>query len=172
KFALKAQQSGVDAVVAEGFEAGGHNGREETTSMSLIPMVKSALEIPLIAAGGIATGRGMLAAMVLGADGVQIGSRFVASEEASAHQNFKELVVASKEGDTKLTLKELTPVRLLKNKFYQDIEALYSQGASKESLITLLGRARAKKGMYEGDLEEGELEIGQISGLIDSIKPT
>jgi len=172
KFALKAQQSGVDAVVAEGFEAGGHNGREETTSMSLIPMVKSALEIPLIAAGGIATGRGMLAAMVLGADGVQIGSRFVASEEASAHQNFKELVVASKEGDTKLTLKELTPVRLLKNKFYQDIEALYSQGASKESLITLLGRARAKKGMFEGDLEEGELEIGQISGLIDSIKPT
>lgn len=172
KFALKAQQSGVDAVVAEGFEAGGHNGREETTSMSLIPMVRSALEIPLIAAGGIATGRGMLAAMVLGADGVQIGSRFVASEEASAHQNFKELVVASKEGDTKLTLKELTPVRLLKNKFYQDIEALYSHGASKESLITLLGRARAKKGMFEGDLEEGELEIGQISGLIDSIKPT
>lgn len=172
KFALKAQQSGVDAVVAEGFEAGGHNGREETTSMSLIPMVRSALEIPLIAAGGIATGRGMLAAMVLGADGVQIGSRFVASEEASVHQNFKELVVTSKEGDTKLTLKELTPVRLLKNKFYQDIEALYSQGASKESLIALLGRARAKKGMFEGDLEEGELEIGQISGLIDAIKPT
>lgn len=172
KFALKAQQSGVDAVVAEGFEAGGHNGREETTTMSLIPMVNSVLEIPLIAAGGIATGKGMLAAMVLGAEGVQIGSRFVASEEASVHQNFKELVVASKEGDTKLTLKELTPVRLLKNKFYRDIENLYSQGASKESLKAHLGKARAKKGMFEGDLEEGELEIGQISGLIHSIKPT
>lgn len=172
KFALKAQQSGVDAVVAEGFEAGGHNGREETTTMSLIPMVNSVLEIPLIAAGGIATGKGMLAAMVLGADGVQIGSRFVTSEEASVHHNFKEMVVASKEGDTKLTLKELTPVRLLKNKFYRDIENLYSQGASKESLKALLGRARAKKGMFEGDLEEGELEIGQISGLINSIKPT
>lgn len=172
KFALKAQQSGVDAVVAEGFEAGGHNGREETTTMSLIPMVREALDIPLIAAGGIATGGGMLAAMTLGADGVQIGSRFVASYEASAHQNFKQMIIASKEGDTKLTLKELTPVRLLKNKFYQDIEALYSQGASKEALARLLGRARAKKGMFEGDLEEGELEIGQISGLINAIKPT
>jgi enoyl-[acyl-carrier protein] reductase II len=172
KFALKAQQSGVDAVVAEGFEAGGHNGREESTTMSLIPMVSSAIDIPLIAAGGIATGRGMLAAMVLGAQGVQIGSRFVASEEASVHQNFKEMVVASKEGDTKLTLKELTPVRLLKNKFFHEIEDLYNQGASREALAEHLGRARAKKGMFEGDLEEGELEIGQISGLINSIKPT
>src|SRR5690606_15469459 len=153
KFALKAQQSGVDAVVAEGFEAGGHNGREETTTMSLIPMVRRVLDIPLIAAGGIATGRAMLAAIVLGAEGVQIGSRFVASDEASAHQNFKEMVVASKEGDTKLTLKELTPVRLLKNKFFHEIEDLYSQGASKEVLATHLGRGRAKKGMFEGDLE-------------------
>lgn len=172
KFAIKAKESGVDAVVAEGFEAGGHNGREETTTMSLIPMVSAAIDIPLIAAGGIATGRGMLAAMVLGAEGVQIGSRFVASEEASVHQNFKDMVVASKEGDTKLTLKELTPVRLLKNKFFSEIEDLYSQGASKETLKEHLGRARAKKGMFEGDLEQGELEIGQISGLINSIKPT
>lgn len=172
KFALKAQQSGVDAIVAEGFEAGGHNGREETTTMSLIPMVRSALNCPLIAAGGIATGRGMLAAMTLGADGVQIGSRFVASDEASAHHNFKEKVVASKEGDTKLTLKVLTPVRLLKNKFFYEIEDLYHQGVSKEVLAAHLGRARAKKGMFEGDLDEGELEIGQISGLINSIKPT
>jgi len=172
RFALKAQQSGVDAIVAEGFEAGGHNGREETTTMSLIPMVSTAIDIPLIAAGGIATGQGMLAAMVLGAEGVQIGSRFVASEEASVHQNFKEMVVASKEGDTKLTLKELTPVRLLKNKFFHEIEALYSQGVSKEDLADHLGRARAKKGMFEGDIDEGELEIGQISGLINSIKPT
>lgn len=171
KFALKAQQSGVDVVVAEGFEAGGHNGREETTTMSLIPMVRRVLDIPLIAAGGIATGRAMLAAIVLGAEGVQIGSRFVASDEASAHQNFKEMVVASKEGDTKLTLKELTPVRLLKNKFFHEIEDLYSQGASKEVLATHLGRGRAKKGMFEGDLEQGELEIGQISGLINAIKP-
>jgi|SRR5690606_16979301 len=172
KFAIKAKESGVDAVVAEGFEAGGHNGREETTTMSLIPMVSAAIDIPLIAAGGIATGRGMLAAMVLGAEGVQIGSRFVASEEASVHQNFKDMVVASKEGDTKLTLKELTPVRLLKNKFFSEIEDLYSQGASRETLKEHLGRARAKKGMFEGDLEQGELEIGQISGLINSIKPT
>lgn len=171
KYALKAQQSGVDAVVAEGFEAGGHNGREETTTMSLIPMVRRVLDIPLIAAGGIATGRAMLAAIVLGAEGVQIGSRFVASDEASAHQNFKEMVVASKEGDTKLTLKELTPVRLLKNKFFHEIEDLYSQGASKEVLAAHLGRGRAKKGMFEGDLEQGELEIGQISGLINAIKP-
>jgi enoyl-[acyl-carrier protein] reductase II len=170
-FALKAQEAGVDAVVAEGFEAGGHNGREETTTLTLIPMVKEKISIPLIAAGGIATGRGMLAAMVLGADGVQMGSRFVASEESSAHNNFKNTVVASKEGDTQLTLKELAPVRLLKNKFYQEVQELYAQGATKEELIQLLGRARAKRGMFEGDLEEGELEIGQISGLIHDIQP-
>ncbi|WBL23440.1 NAD(P)H-dependent flavin oxidoreductase [Zunongwangia sp. HRR-M8] len=171
KFALKSQEAGVDAIVAEGFEAGGHNGRDETTTFTLIPMVKEKIEIPLIAAGGIATGRGMLAAMVLGADAVQIGSRFVASEEASSHINFKEMVVEAQEGDTKLTLKELAPVRLLKNKFFQDIETLYAEHASKEDLKQLLGRARAKKGMFEGDLEEGELEIGQISGLINNIKP-
>ncbi|WP_373058987.1 NAD(P)H-dependent flavin oxidoreductase [Zunongwangia sp. H14] len=171
KFALKSQEAGVDAVVAEGFEAGGHNGRDETTTFTLIPMVREKLEIPLIAAGGIATGRGMLAAMVLGADAVQIGSRFVASNEASSHQKFKELVVNSQEGDTVLTLKELAPVRLLKNKFYQDIQELYLQNPQKEDLIKLLGRARAKRGMFEGDLEEGELEIGQISGLIHDIKP-
>ncbi len=171
KFALKAQEAGVDAVVAEGFEAGGHNGREETTTFTLIPMVKQQLKIPLIAAGGIATGRGMLAAMVLGADGVQIGSRFVASEEASSHINFKQAVVDAKEGDTQLTLKELAPVRLIKNKFYQEVQALYQKGPTVEELKTLLGRARAKRGMFEGDLEEGELEIGQISGLIDEIKP-
>jgi len=170
-FALKAQEAGVDAVVAEGFEAGGHNGREETTTLTLIPMVKEKISIPLIAAGGIATGRGMLAAMVLGADGVQMGSRFVASVESSAHDNFKNTVVASKEGDTQLTLKELAPVRLLKNKFYQEVQELYAQGATKEELIQLLGRARAKRGMFEGDLEEGELEIGQISGLIHDIQP-
>ncbi|MDT0643538.1 nitronate monooxygenase [Zunongwangia sp. F363] len=171
KFALKSQEAGVDAVVAEGFEAGGHNGRDETTTFTLIPLVKEKLEIPLIAAGGIATGRGMLAAMVLGADAVQIGSRFVASNEASSHQKFKELVVNSQEGDTVLTLKELAPVRLLKNKFYQDIQQLYRKNPQKEELIKLLGRARAKRGMFEGDLEEGELEIGQISGLIHEIKP-
>ncbi|WBL24615.1 NAD(P)H-dependent flavin oxidoreductase [Zunongwangia sp. HGR-M22] len=171
KFALKSQEAGVDAIVAEGFEAGGHNGRDETTTFTLIPMVKEKIEIPLIAAGGIATGRGMLAAMVLGADAVQIGSRFVASKEASSHINFKEMVVEAQEGDTKLTLKELAPVRLLKNKFFQDIETLYAEHASKEDLKQLLGRARAKKGMFEGDLEEGELEIGQISGLINTIKP-
>ncbi|UNY98847.1 nitronate monooxygenase [Zhouia spongiae] len=171
KFALKAQEAGVDAVVAEGFEAGGHNGREETTTFTLIPMVKEQVKIPLIAAGGIATGRGMLAAMVLGADAVQVGSRFVASEEASSHMKFKEQVVAAKEGDTKLTLKELAPVRMLKNKFYQDVEALYQTGPSVEELKELLGRARAKRGMFEGDLDEGELEIGQISGLIHDIKP-
>ena len=171
KFALKAQEAGVDAVVAEGFEAGGHNGREETTTFTLIPMVKQQLKIPLIAAGGIATGRGMLAAMVLGADGVQIGSRFVASEEASSHINFKQAVVDAKEGDTQLTLKELAPVRLIKNKFYQEVQALYQKGPTVEELKTLLGRARAKRGMFEGDLEEGELDIGQISGLIDEIKP-
>ena len=171
KFALKAQEAGVDAVVAEGFEAGGHNGRDETTTLTLIPMVKEKIDIPLIAAGGIATGRGMLAAMVLGADAVQIGSRFVASPEASSHQNFKEMVVKAQEGDTKLTLKELAPVRLLKNKFFEDVQKLYTENPSKEQLIELLGRARAKKGMFEGDLEEGELEIGQISGLIHEIKP-
>ena len=171
KFALKSQEAGVDAVVAEGFEAGGHNGRDETTTFTLIPMVREKLEIPLIAAGGIATGRGMLAAMVLGADAVQIGSRFVASEEASSHIKFKEMVVNAQEGDTKLTLKELAPVRLLKNKFFEDIETLYQKSPSKEELQQLLGRARAKKGMFEGDLIEGELEIGQISGLIKTIKP-
>ncbi len=171
KFAVKAQEAGVDAVVAEGFEAGGHNGREETTTFTLIPMVKENISIPLIAAGGIGNGRGMLAAMVLGADGVQVGSRFVASEESSAHRNFKEMVVKANEGDTSLTLKELAPVRLLKNKFYQDLMELYKKNPTKEELIALLGRARAKKGMFEGDMEEGELEIGQISGLIHDIKP-
>lgn len=171
KFALKAQEAGVDAVVAEGFEAGGHNGRDETTTFTLIPMVREQLELPLIAAGGIATGKGMLAAMVLGADGVQVGSRFVASEESSAHQNFKKMVVDAKEGDTVLTLKELAPVRMLKNKFFEDVMRLYSTNPTKEQLIELLGRARAKKGMFEGDLVEGELEIGQIAGLIHDIKP-
>jgi enoyl-[acyl-carrier protein] reductase II len=168
-FALKAQEAGVDAIVAEGFEAGGHIGREETTTLTLIPMVKEKIKIPLIAAGGIATGRGMLAAMVLGADGVQMGSRFAASIESSAHTDFKESIVSSKEGDTQLTLKELAPVRLIKNKFYNDVQDLYAKGASKEDLIQLLGRARAKRGMFEGDLVEGELEIGQISGLINDI---
>lgn len=171
KFALKAQEAGVDAVVAEGFEAGGHNGREETTTLTLIPMVKEHIQIPLIAAGGIATGRAMLAAMVLGADGVQVGSRFVASEESSAHSAFKHLVVNTKEGDTQLTLKELTPVRLIKNKFYNDVQELYKKSPTPEQLKKLLGRARAKKGMFEGDLEEGELEIGQVAGLINNIKP-
>lgn len=171
KFALKAQEAGVDAIVAEGFEAGGHNGREETTTFTLIPMVKERLNIPLIAAGGIATGKGMLAAMVLGADGVQVGSRFVASEESSAHQAFKQVVVNAKEGDTQLTLKELAPVRLIKNKFFNEVQELYKKGPSVEELKTLLGRARAKRGMFEGDLEDGELEIGQIAGLIHDIKP-
>lgn len=171
KFALKAQEAGVDAVVAEGFEAGGHNGREETTTFTLIPMVKKQLSIPLIAAGGIATGKGMLAAMTLGADGVQLGSRFAASQESSAHQLFKEAIVAAKEGDTVLTLKELAPVRLIKNAFYDKVAALYQTAPTVEELKMLLGRARAKKGMFEGDMEEGELEIGQISGLIDTILP-
>jgi len=170
KFALKAQEAGVDAVVAEGFEAGGHNGREETTTFTLIPMVKEQINIPLIAAGGIASGRGMLAAMVLGADGVQMGSRFAASFESSAHDNFKKTIIETKEGDTQLTLKELAPVRLIKNKFYNDIQELYSTCPSVEDLKALLGRARAKKGMFEGDLVEGELEIGQIAGLIHNIK--
>ncbi|MGB5463411.1 MAG: nitronate monooxygenase [Aureibaculum sp.] len=171
KFALKAQESGVDAVVAEGFEAGGHNGRDETTTFTLIPMVKEKISLPLIAAGGIASGRGMLAAMILGADGVQIGSRFVASEEASSHIKFKQKVVEAQEGDTQLTLKELAPVRLLKNKFYYEVEELYKQNPTVEQLKELLGRARAKKGMFEGDLDDGELEIGQVAVLIHDIKP-
>ena len=171
KFALKAQEAGVDAVVAEGFEAGGHNGRDETTTLTLIPMVKEQITIPLIAAGGIATGKGMLATMVLGADGVQVGSRFVASEESSSHRAFKQLVVDTKESDTQLTLKEIAPVRLIKNKFYNEIQELYKTSPSPEQLKELLGRARAKQGMFEGDLENGELEIGQIAGLIHDIKP-
>jgi len=171
KFALKAQEAGVDAIVAEGFEAGGHNGRDETTTLCLIPMVKEAITIPLIAAGGIGTGRGMLAAMNLGADAVQIGSRFVASNESSAHEKFKNTVVEAKEGDTILTLKEITPVRLVKNAFYNQVSQAYQNCKSIDDLKILLGRGRAKKGMFEGDLIEGELEIGQISGLIHEIKP-
>lgn len=171
KFALKAQEAGVDAVVAEGFEAGGHNGREETTTLTLIPMVREQISIPLIAAGGIATGRGMLAAMILGADGVQMGSRFAASTESSAHDEFKRTIVETGEGDTQLTLKELAPVRLIKNKFYYDVQELYTKCPSKEDLENLLGKRRAKRGMFEGDLIEGELEIGQIAGLIHDILP-
>lgn len=171
KFALKAQEAGVDAVVAEGFEAGGHNGREESTTLTLIPMVKEQLQIPLIAAGGIATGRAMLATMVLGADGVQVGSRFVASDEASSHHAFKQMVVDAREGDTQLTLKELAPVRMLKNEFFESVMELYKTNPTKEELAKHLGRARAKRGMFEGDLVEGELEIGQVSGLIHDIKP-
>lgn len=171
KFALKAQDAGVDAIVCEGFEAGGHNGREETTTFTLIQMVKKEIFIPVIAAGGIASGRGMLAAMVLGADGVQIGSRFAATTESSAHQNFKNIIIDAKDGDTHLTLKELAPVRLVKNKFYHEIQALYQQNSTVDQLKELLGRARAKKGIFEGDLENGELEIGQIAGFIDEIKP-
>jgi len=171
KFALKAQDSGVDAVVAEGFEAGGHNGRDETTTMCLIPKVASELNIPLIAAGGIGTGRAMLAAMNLGADGVQIGSRFVASYESSAHKAFKDVVIKANEGDTQLTLKELTPVRLVKNAFFSMVEQAYERKADKQELQTILGRGRAKKGMFEGDLTEGELEIGQVASLINEIKP-
>jgi len=169
-FALKAQDAGVDAVVAEGFEAGGHNGREETTTFALIPMVKEKIKIPLIAAGGIATGHGILAAMVLGADGVQMGSRFAASVESSAHENFKNKIIETKEDETQVTLKELAPVRLIKNKFYEDVQHLYSKCPTKEELSALLGRARAKRGMFEGDLVEGELEIGQIAGIIHEIK--
>lgn len=171
KFALKAEAAGVDAVVAEGFEAGGHNGRDETTTLCLIPMVAKEVKIPLIAAGGIGTGRGMLAAMNLGADAVQIGSRFVTSTESSAHENFKLSVVSAQEGDTSLTLKEITPVRLIKNKFYQEVQNAYENNASVETIKELLGRGRAKKGMFEGDLNEGELEIGQISGMINNIQP-
>lgn len=171
KFAKKSEQAGVDAVVAEGFEAGGHNGIDETTTFCLIPMVADAVDIPVIAAGGIGDGRGMLAAMNLGADAVQIGSRFVASEESSAHINFKNTVVNTQEGGTKLTLKEITPVRLIKNAFYDQVAEAYRNGSKVDELKELLGRGRAKKGMFEGDLDEGELEIGQVSGLIDDIKP-
>ena len=171
KFAIKSEEAGVDAVVAEGFEAGGHNGREETTTFTLIPMVKEKLNIPVIAAGGIATGKGMLAAMVLGADGVQIGSRFVASTESSAHINFKCEVLKAQDGDTQLTLKELAPVRLIKNQFFNELQALYQQKPTVEQLKEKLGSRRAKKGMFEGDLQQGELEIGQIAGLIHEIKP-
>ena len=169
KFALKAESAGVDAIVCEGFEAGGHNGREETTTFTLVPMVKESITIPVIAAGGIGNGRGMLAAMVLGADGVQIGSRFAATEESSAHVNFKQKIIDVKDGDTHLTLKELAPVRLIKNKFYQEIQELYKENPTKEELTGLLGRARAKKGIFEGDLDNGELEIGQIAGIINKI---
>jgi enoyl-[acyl-carrier protein] reductase II len=171
KFALKAQEAGCDAVVAEGFEAGGHNGREETTTMVLLPAVCSAVSIPVIAAGGIATGRQMLASMVLGAEAVQIGSRFVASDEASSHINFKEAVINSTEGDTVLSLKQLTPVRLLRNSFFNQVQKAEQQCASAEELKEILGRGRAKKGMFEGNLEEGELEIGQVCAIIKSIQP-
>jgi enoyl-[acyl-carrier protein] reductase II len=170
KFAQKSVEAGVDAIVAEGFEAGGHNGREETTTMVLIPMVRNAVKIPLIAAGGIGSGRQMLAAMALGADGVQIGSRFVASKESSAHEHFKNAVINSHEGDTQLTMKQLVPVRLMKNQFYKRIEDAELHGATPEQLKEILGRARAKKGMFEGDMEEGELEIGQVSAMVKEIK--
>jgi len=169
KFALKSQQAGVDAIVAEGFEAGGHNGREETTTLCLIPQIKAAVTIPVIAAGGIASGKSMAAAMALGADAVQVGSRFAASEESSAHQNFKEAIVTTGDGGTELSLKQLTPVRLIKNKFYWEIKEAEKNGASTEKINELLGRARAKKGMFEGDLDEGELEIGQVSAQIHTI---
>ncbi len=171
KFAIKCEEAGVDAIVAEGFEAGGHNGREETTTMVLIPAVRDAVRLPVIAAGGIANGRQMAAAFALGASGVQVGSRFVASIESSAHEAFKKSVIDAKEGDTQLTLKQLTPVRLIKNKFFNQVDQAEKRGASPEELKLLLGRARAKKGMFEGDLEEGELEIGQVSGIIKEIKP-
>ena len=171
KFALKAEASGVDAIVAEGFEAGGHNGREETTTMVLIPLVRQAIKLPLIAAGGIGSGQAMFAARALGADGVQVGSRFVATPEASSHPNFKNKVLSAEQGSTELTLKELTPVRMLKNPFYQRIKQLYAEGANPEMLKEALGRGRAKKGMFEGDMVEGELEIGQVAAQIDSLKP-
>jgi len=171
KFALKAQDAGVDAIVAEGFEAGGHNGREETTTLVLVPIIKNAVSIPVIAAGGIGTGAQMAACMALGADGVQVGSRFVATPESSGHVNFKNLVITSAEGDTKLSLKNLTPVRLLKNQFAQEIQRAEAEGASPEILVQMLGKGRAKKGMFEGNLEDGELEIGQVSSLIKQIMP-
>jgi len=169
--ALKCTEAGVDAIVAEGFEAGGHNGKEETTTLTLIPGIREAISLPLIAAGGIATGRGMMAAMALGADGVQIGSRFAASEESSAHPNFKNKITDAKDGDTFVTLKQIVPVRLMKNAFYEKIRQMESEGASTEDLVRLLGKGRSKKGMFEGDLDEGELEIGQVSSLIKEIKP-
>jgi enoyl-[acyl-carrier protein] reductase II len=171
KFALKAQQAGVDAIVAEGFEAGGHNGREETTTLCLIPQVRNVTHLPLIAAGGIASGSAMAAMFCLGAEGVQLGSRFVASAESSAHLAFKNKVIDAKEGDTILTLKELTPVRLIKNKFFETLQQAYQQGAGKEELSQLLGKGRAKKGMYEGDLDNGELEIGQVASMLNEILP-
>ena len=171
KFALKSVEAGVDAIVAEGFEAGGHNGVEEITTMCLIPMIKDVVDIPLIAAGGIASGKAMLASMALGAEGVQIGSRFIASEECSAHINFKNKVINAKEGETDLTLKEVTGVRLMKNEFYNQIQDAYANNATTEELKTLLGRGRAKRGMFEGDLDEGELEVGQVSAIIDEIMP-
>lgn len=170
KFAVKCQEAGVDAVVAEGFEAGGHNGIDETTTMALIPMVRKSIDIPLIAAGGIATGANMLAAFALGADGVQVGTRFAASEESSAHIEFKKMIINSNEGDTKLMMKKLVPVRLLKNKFYQDVQKAEDNCASIDDLKNILGKGRAKKGMLEGDLEEGELEIGQVSSLVNEIQ--
>ncbi len=169
KFAKKCESAGVDAIVAEGFEAGGHNGREETTTMCLIPMVREVCSLPLIAAGGISSGKAMAAALCLGAEGVQVGSRFAASRESSAHNHFKQAIIEAGDGDTQLTLKELTPVRLLKNKFYCDVKEAYNKDASTEELTALLGRGRAKKGMFEGDMDEGELEIGQVSALIHSI---
>ena len=171
KFALKAQEAGVDAIVAEGFEAGGHNGREETTTLCLIPSVAEAVDIPVIAAGGIGSGKAMLAAMILGADGVQVGSRFIATPESSAHMAFKERILQAEEGDTKLTLNEITPVRLLNNPFYQEIQAIYERNGTPEELAAHLGRGRAKKGMFEGDLDAGELEVGQVSAMIRSVKP-
>jgi enoyl-[acyl-carrier protein] reductase II len=171
KFAKKCEAVGVDAIVAEGFEAGGHNGREETTTLCLIPMVREVCSLPLIAAGGISSGKAMAAAICLGAEGVQVGSRFAASEESSAHASFKQAILHAGDGDTQLTLKELTPVRLLKNKFYNDVMAAYNKDASPEELAALLGRGRAKKGMFEGDMDEGELEIGQVSAFIHQIKP-
>ena len=171
KFALKAQEAGVDAIVAEGFEAGGHNGREETTTLCLIPSVSEAVDIPVIAAGGIGSGKAMLAAMILGADGVQVGSRFIATPESSAHRAFKDRILQAEEGDTKLTLKEITPVRLLNNPFYQEIQAIYERNGTPEELAAHLGRGRAKKGMFEGDLDAGELEVGQVSAMIRNVKP-
>ena len=170
-FAGKAEAAGCDAVVAEGFEAGGHNGREETTSFVLLPLVRQAVKVPVIAAGGIATGRQMMAAMVLGAEGVQVGSRFVASEESSSHSSFKNAVIQAKEGDTQLSMKQVVPVRLLKNSFFEQVREAEARGASKEELVNLLGRGRAKKGMFEGDLEQGELEIGQVAAMIREILP-
>lgn len=171
KFALKCVEAGVDAIVAEGFEAGGHNGREETTTFCLLPLVRNAIDIPLIAAGGIGSGSSMLAAMALGAEGVQIGSRFIATPESSAHINFKHYLLDAQEGDTELVLKELTPVRLLKNKFYENVQEAYKKGADRAFLKELLGRGRAKKGMFEGDMQDGELEVGQVSASIDTILP-